>query len=190
MACSLLDGNSSSPSDSRASVASLTPAGRVLPTASATPLDQIPTDVTDEWKPTRVVRIEGTDRPDYPLFTIRLPENWAVRNARIGADSWGGALIGPEFEISFTGGGYAVSSLLEIVGGSGIQKDHNKAEQHVIEQQRIEGREATLVRPRKNIGGATGMLIGMPAGRILFTSHNLSREQQTIAYAIFHTVTP
>jgi hypothetical protein len=153
-------------------------------------LEAIPLEEISSWNLTRVVRDEGAERPDVDLFSVRLPNGWSVRHARTGGDSWSAELIGPDFTISFYGGPFAVSELYEIVGGGPALLNAELAGQHIVETRDVSGYEADFVRPRDGVEGTTGMILRLPTETLLFSSANLSRDQQAIAFAIFSTVMP
>ena len=104
---------------------------------------------------------------------------------RMGADSWGGELVGDGITLSFGGGPFSVSGLYEIVEGGPSAVNPELAAHHVVETVPIVARSTTLVRPRDGNEGRMGVLLDLPMCKLGIIAHNLTRDEQAVALAIF-----
>ena len=128
---------------------------------------------------------EGSDEPAQSLFSVELPSGWEVTNPRAGGDSWIGALSGDGITLSFLGGPFAVSDVYRAMAGGG---DVQMESQHVNFGEEINGRQATMVRPRQGNDGLTAMVLDLPGRRVVFTAEGLSGEEQKVAFDVFRSV--
>ena len=144
-----------------------------------------------DWKSVDVTlfQLPWTRAPERK-FSARLPPGWVIDGLRMGADSWGGAFIGPEFTLRIQGGPHAVNILYAIVGSGPLEFDRERAAQHTIAAEHIGGIPAKLVRPRDGVNGTTGIIFSMPGEDVIITGKGLSRKQQAVAFAIFRSIRP
>ena len=108
----------------------------------------------------------------------------------MGADSWGGKLVGDVVTLSFGGGPFSVSGLYEIVEGGPSAVNPELAAHHVVETVPIAARSTTLVRQRDGIKGCMGVLLDLPVGKVWIIALNLTRGEQAVAQAIFQSIRP
>ena len=99
------------------------------------PLLELSSGTVEEWRFADVLlrSVQSDLNVDSrTVFRVRLPEGWEVRHAQVGADSWGGELIGDDFSLGYSGGPMAVSGLYEIVGNGPALFDQGLADQHIV----------------------------------------------------------
>jgi len=78
------------------------------------PLLELSSGTVEEWRFADVLLRSARSElnaDSQTVFRARLPEGWEVRHAQVGADSWGGELIGDDFSLGYSGGPMAVSGL-------------------------------------------------------------------------------
>ena len=128
---------------------------------------------------------EGSDEPAQSLFSVELPSGWEVINPRAGGDSWSGAFTGDGTTLNFLGGPFAVSDIYRTMAGGG---DPRMESMHINFSVDVNGRQATLVRPRLGGEGLTAMVLDLPGRRLVFTAEGLSEDEQEVAFNIYRSV--
>ena len=154
----------------------------MAPILQITPLNQVPISTIRNW---RYIEIELEDS-NQPIFAAMIPQDAEVIEPRIGGDSWSGSIRYGGTSLSF-GGGLISQRIHGIVG---INKSDD-AEQHVISNEIMGGRTATMVRPRDGVKGITGVIIEdfRPLNRNFAMEGGApTREEQAIAFAIYRTI--
>ncbi|MCI0438050.1 MAG: hypothetical protein L0177_02840 [Chloroflexi bacterium] len=161
---------------------------RRLPSDQGVSLTERYADVTGEWETHTAVLRLSDGRVGISPFTVKLPPEWEL-SGRMGADSWGGELVGPEFSLIFQGGPFATIALYGITGGGPMEFDSELAAKHSVSEENVNGMLATIVLPLEE-GQFTGAIVQMPNDRVVVSVRGLSPEQQDVAFAIISTMRP